>query len=140
LLQLTNVRDDALPQVHQLMFDDKSIDDQDLADLARWKKLDVVCVYRANITDEGLALLGRVTRLTHLHVHDCAGVTDAGLQHLWKLHRLEQLNVVNTSATEAGAAKLHESLPNCLVMIAQPGGTFHQFEPGQTKGKDGGEP
>ena len=133
LLQLANVRDDALPQVHFLSLDNKSINDQALADLARWEKLDRMSVRRASITDDGLALLARLTRLTYLHVEGCAGVTDAGLQHLRKLHRLEQLNVVNTSATEAGAAKLHESLPSCLIIVGQREGVFHQFEPRQTK-------
>ena len=43
-------------------------------------------------------------------------VTDAGLEHLKGLQNLKYLRIEGTDTTEAGAAKLRESLPNAEIV------------------------
>jgi len=140
LRQLANVSDDALPQVSQLWLDIDSIDDQAISDLERWKKLDSLVILHAGITDDGLAHVGRVTTLRHLHLEDCTGVTDAGLKHLRNLHRLEVLCIFNHNTTHSGGARrLHELLPNCGILVDQFPGAPYVRGPRHTKRAGSGE-
>jgi len=138
LRQLANVADDALPQVSQLWLDNDSIDDQAISDLDRWGKLESLVILHARITDRGLAHLGRVTTLRHLHLEDCTGVTNAGLKHLSNLHRLEVLCIFDNSTTISGGAQLHELLPNCGIVVDQFLGRPYVRGPRQAEGQGRG--
>jgi hypothetical protein len=43
-------------------------------------------------------------------------VTDAGLEHLKGLSRLQQLWLVSTKVTDAGVKKLQQALPKCRIV------------------------
>ena len=62
-------------------------------------------VSKTQITDAGLAEIGKLGNLTRLHLEK-TGVTDAGMPHLAKLSKLEYLNLYGTKVTDAGVAEL----------------------------------
>ena len=90
------------------------------------------------VTDHGLAQLGRLGALTHLHVEGCPDVTDAGLVHLRNLEHLQFLAVRYTGVTAAAGAELQQFLPNCLIILVQRDGEFYEGGPVPTF-HDGGD-
>ena len=62
-------------------------------------------VSKTQITDAGLAHIGKLTNLTRLHLEK-TGITDAGLPHIAKLEKLEYLNLYGTKVSDAGIANL----------------------------------
>ena len=62
-------------------------------------------VSKTQITDAGLADIGKLTNLTRLHLEKTA-ITDAGLTHVAKLEKLEYLNLYGTKVTDAGLKNL----------------------------------
>ena len=63
----------------------------------------------ANVTDEGLLVIGGLPNLAKLHLENTQ-ITDAGLAHLSALDKLEYLNLYGTQVTDAGLEHL-KSLP-----------------------------
>jgi uncharacterized membrane protein len=57
------------------------------------------------ITDAGLATVGKFPNLTRLHLNRTA-ITDAGITHLARLSHLESVNLYGTKITDAGLASL----------------------------------
>jgi len=60
---------------------------------------------RTKVSDEGMAHIGKLGRLTHLNLNR-TGVTDAGLKHLGDMRSLEWLNLYGTGVTDAALADL----------------------------------
>ena len=59
------------------------------------------------ITDESLAILGRMSTLERIELYECLRVTDAGLGHLAALPELRELHVhASTRVTLAGTRVL----------------------------------
>jgi len=83
-----------------------SFGDQQLAELApiadqiAW--LDIA---RTKVTDNGLAVVAKMTGLTKLHLENTS-VGDAGMAHLAELKNLEYLNLYKTQVGDAGLEKL----------------------------------
>ncbi|MBO9591480.1 MAG: hypothetical protein J7599_01140 [Niabella sp.] len=67
-----------------------------------WLKLE-----DSKITDEGLAVIAKLTQLTRLQLANTK-ITDAGLAQLRSLQQLQVLNLVGTAVTEKGLASLKE--------------------------------
>jgi len=65
---------------------------------------------RTQVTDDGLAKLAELPKLTRLHLEHTA-VSDAGLAHLAGLEELRYLNLFNTSVSDAGLEHI-AGLPN----------------------------
>jgi len=84
----------------------KEYGDKDLDLLApvveqvRW-----VDLARTQVTDKGLAHVGKMKNLTRLHLEN-TGVGDAGIEHLKNLDQLEYLNLYGTKVSDAGLMKL----------------------------------
>jgi hypothetical protein len=68
-------------------------------------RVEVLSLYRKNVTDDDLKEIGK---LYHLKVLCLAGnaVTDQGLRHLATLSELQELDLSRTKVTEAGLAIL----------------------------------
>ena len=61
----------------------------------------------SNVTDRGLAYLAGFDKLRCLHVGIGGGkITDAGLNHVAKLHRLEELSISGKDITDAGMSQI----------------------------------
>jgi hypothetical protein len=78
-----------------------------LKELSQTRKLSLNGHHGARISDAGLVHLYKLDRLQELCL-DNTGVTDAGLVHLKKLDRLERLSLNNTAITDAGLKHLKE--------------------------------
>ncbi|MDZ4686403.1 MAG: hypothetical protein SH850_15145 [Planctomycetaceae bacterium] len=72
----------------------------------------------ADLTDDQLALLTRVTSLKTLLI-DGNPITDEGLAHLAPLTSLQVLNVSNTNVTSQGVERLRQALPHCRIIDHQ---------------------
>jgi hypothetical protein len=59
-----------------------------------------------------------MTELEVLNLRN-AKITDAGIDRIFGLRKLKQLNVVNTLLTETGVARLKAALPNARVESGQ---------------------
>ena len=59
------------------------------------------------ITDDDMAILKDMTRLTRLTIDPAGGVTDAGLAHLKRMVRLTELRLPRSQVTDAGLAHLN---------------------------------
>ena len=58
--------------------------------------------------------IGKLTKLSWLTLVDNP-ITDADLEHLKSLKRLEKLDIRETKVTKVGVAALKQALPNCKV-------------------------
>jgi Leucine-rich repeat (LRR) protein len=108
---LVHLRD--LPQLTELDLSLTKISDEGLRQLN--PKLTNLGLRWTAITDAGLAQLAqRLPNLTHLQLVKTP-ITDAGLQHLGKLSKLTGLHLGETKVTAEGVKKLQADLPKCKV-------------------------
>jgi Leucine-rich repeat (LRR) protein len=70
---------------------------------------------RSRITDEGLAAIGNLHRLEGLNLVDTS-IGDPSIEELKKLNSLEWLNLSATNISDAAARELRTALPNCDVI------------------------
>lgn len=70
---------------------------------------------KVEISDAGLANLASLQKLQALIIVNCAGITDAGLDHIKKMSNLKRLELSHTQVTDAGFASLKAALPNCEI-------------------------
>jgi len=70
---------------------------------------------RNRLTDGALAALAALPALEHLNLYGNAAITDSGLATLAGSGSLRELYVWQTSATEAGVARLREQRPELTV-------------------------
>lgn len=68
-------------------------------------------IYRVQLTDRDMKLIGKMTELTYLSIYGAA-ITDEGLLSLDSLTNLRYLSVRGTEVTEEAGKKLQEKLPN----------------------------
>jgi hypothetical protein len=104
------------PNLRVGFFSGCAITDSGLERLADWQKLEELHLHNcAKITDAGLAHLHGLPNLTFLRLlQENAGtmpVTDAGLEYVAGLHRLQVLMIVSIPVTDDGLAQLH-GMPN----------------------------
>lgn len=142
----------------QIRLDRAPVTDADLQQLDGLEdKLERINLSRTDISDQGLALLGKMQRLVQLrlashritdagmaHLKPLAGlrflhligapVGDRGLETLHVLRRLESVYLDGTRVTEEGIVRLLEALPNVHVHLDQrhhpldPHGSDHQHD------------
>lgn len=77
-------------------------------------RLQILTLSGNRITDDGLAMIGRMPNLEELDL-DATDVTDAGLVHLQALKKLKSLSLGGTLVTPRGASKLQSALPGLEV-------------------------
>ncbi|MBC8326373.1 MAG: hypothetical protein H8E27_12190 [Verrucomicrobia subdivision 3 bacterium] len=78
------------------------------------EKVEVLLLFRTQITDAGLKEVAKLQKLKTLSLFRTQ-ITDAGLKEVAKLHHLEGLNLLGTQVTKAGVAELKRALPNCKI-------------------------
>jgi hypothetical protein len=84
----------------------RSFGDADMAQLRGLTQLRRFGLCGARITDAGLEYLTELTKLQELHLAYCEGLTDAGLERLKGLRKLQFLNLVETEIDDAGLERL----------------------------------
>jgi AcrB/AcrD/AcrF family len=88
--------------------------ESELAQVAKFDRLEFLAVGDANVTDASMASLGRLTRLRFLDLEN-RPITDAALVHLEALTGLEVLSLERTPVTDAGLVHL-KGLANLRVL------------------------
>lgn len=97
--------DDAAGEAVSASFTGTKVTDEDLAYVARLKRLKVLYLCDTQVTDAGLAHLSGLTKLEELVLRQTQ-VTDAGLVHLAGLPKLERLYLNRTNVRDAGLKHL----------------------------------
>lgn len=82
------------------------ITDVGLARIASHRKLGVLSLRGAAISDDGLRHLAGLKSLEYLTLANCHAITDAGLKHLAVLKNLKHLGLAGTSVTGPGLEHL----------------------------------
>ncbi len=85
-----------------------TVKDDAMKELARFKQLTSLHMYKVHVKDAGLKELVPLNKLTFLGLQTCAGVTDAGLKEVAKLEQLTsfELSAAGTRVKEAGLKEL----------------------------------
>ncbi len=87
--------------------------------IGRMEMLSRLDLSATKITDAGLESLRSLKKLEYLGLFGTK-VTDAGLESLKSLKDLHELRLDGTSVTEEGERSLEEALPNCTVFWSPP--------------------
>ena len=95
------------PALMTIAFDRSDIGDDDLAEIAKVKKLVGLFLSYTNVTDKGLPHLVSLSNLKNIRLSNTA-VTDEGVKSLVSLKALVQLDLSNTSVGDAALATLSE--------------------------------
>ena len=85
-----------------------------LAELARLRRLRVLDLNGANVTDESLRYLQGLDQLEKLNI-SFTYVTDEGIRHVMSLRNLRELDLSYTNCSDDGVKTLRQSLPNCNI-------------------------
>lgn len=97
---------DYVDYVEGVGFEGETITDDDLATLRNLPRLTSAAIEDApNVTDAGLAHLAALGKLDHLYLN-CPQITDAGLVHLRGLHMLGHVHLESDYITDAGLVHL----------------------------------
>lgn len=115
------------------------INDDELAAIESFQKLETLEIWQTNLGDAGLAHIGKLANLKSLDISICPNVTSAGMTALVPLSKLETLNLSQTgiddtaldtlsamhqlksldvrltNVTDAGVAKFQAAVPDCKV-------------------------
>jgi len=74
----------------------------------------------ASINDETLAMLARLTNLGQLWLNGDIAITDAGLDHLKRLHQLRDLSLADAPVSAEAVQRLRRALPACEIRWEPP--------------------
>ena len=97
-----------------LMLTHSPLTDEGLASMQNMPRLSALRVGFTDVTDTGLSNLSALSALENLELRN-TGVTDAGLEHFRTLKNLRVLSLEHTKVTGAGVARLQKALPNCRI-------------------------
>ena len=103
---LYNIKD----QVVNLRMTNMPIKDNDLIKLMPFKNLSTLQIEKSDITDEGMAIIGKITSLELLNIYGTQ-ITDSGLANLKSCKNLKTIYLWKTNTTHAGMANLQKALP-----------------------------
>jgi len=106
--------DDFFDSVAGVLFSRADIGDDDLPCLSRLTDLQVLMLHDTQISDVGLVHVQGLTNLEVLLLRNTR-VTDAGLVHLAGLNKLKRLELHGTQVTDKGLDELRQTLPNCNI-------------------------
>jgi hypothetical protein len=98
--------DDFVCSVSSVRFVGDPVNDTALVAIGALRELRIVTLERTSITDEGLRGLVGLERLVSLGIGGAPNITDAGLEHVGRLHSLESLNLCAHAITDKGLGHL----------------------------------
>ncbi|MDR1383912.1 MAG: hypothetical protein LBJ67_08730 [Planctomycetaceae bacterium] len=93
------------PSLTSVAFDHSDVNDEDLAEIVKVKRLNVIFLSNTAVTDKGIALLGQLTALRNIRISNTS-LTDDGLKPLGQLKQLKNIDLSNTSVGNATLALL----------------------------------
>ena len=82
---------------------------------AELASLDTLSLENSRVSPRLIARLESL-HLSELWLDNCTGITDEAIEKLVRLKSLTHLRIPGTSISAAGAARLRDALPNCLIM------------------------
>ena len=95
------------PALTSIAFDKSDINDNDLVEIAKAKKLIGLFLAHTNITDKGMPQLANLTNLTNIRLSNTA-VTDEGIKPLVSLKALTRIDLSNTAIGDDALATIAE--------------------------------
>lgn len=104
-----------LEQMEQIYIEQTQVTPQGLQDLQRCSRLSYLGIDGHQLNDGTATLLAAMPNLRMLNVVG-AEVTDAHIRRLHGMQQLNQVMLVQTSATAEGMAALRSSIPGCIVL------------------------
>jgi hypothetical protein len=110
----------AFDRLNGLYLHNSKVSDAGLKRVRSQSHLDLLWLQNTQVTDSGLAHLTGLTQLRELSLDYCRRVTDDGLEHLKGFKELKKLTLTETRVTDAGVARLKQSLPNCDITFRMP--------------------
>ncbi len=120
-LSETNISGDGLaalkklPSLRNVSLKRCQLATEDMALLSGLENLEMLGFDHTSVGDEHLALLDNLPKLRVLWLSGCKDVTDASLERIGQFQSLQTLYLHASSISEAGAAKLRKTLPQCQV-------------------------
>ena len=99
---------------------DPGFTDAGLRKLRGLNELQSFTSHKARFTDDGLRELTLHPKLKTLHLYtddDRLPITDAGIQHLHKLKKLEWLILETSNLSNGAVEELQRALPKCEIWI-----------------------
>jgi uncharacterized membrane protein len=100
----------AAAQISELNLQDADLDDNELANLAKFTELTRLRLSRNSITDRTVVALAAMPHLERLNLYANPGVTDASIDALAAIGSLRRLDVWRTKISEEGMARLRPDL------------------------------
>jgi Leucine-rich repeat (LRR) protein len=88
------------PSLTSVAFDRSDVNDDDLAEIVKVKRLNVIFLSNTAVTDKGIALLERLPALRNLRISNMP-ITDDGLKPLGVLKQLKNIDLSNTNVGNA---------------------------------------
>ncbi len=102
----------AAPQIIELNVQDAGLDDDELANLAKFTELTRLRLGRNEITDRTVAAFASMPHLERLNLYANTGITDASIDALAAIRSLRRLDIWRTKISEEGMARLRELRPD----------------------------
>jgi len=97
--------------------------DEGVAVLGRLQKLRQVALAGSKVTDKGLVVLASLPKLEVLNLNG-TGVTDKSEKLFMALPSLKILRIEGTGVTRSTASRLREAMPNCTVFWTKSAGVL----------------
>jgi uncharacterized membrane protein len=102
----------AADQIVELNLQDADLDDDELANLAKFTELTRLRLSRNSLTDRSVVALASMPRLERLNLYANPGITDASIEALAGIASLRRLDVWRTKISEEGMARLRSLRPD----------------------------
>ena len=113
---LLNELEPVLQQLSLLDLGNTDVTDEGLAQIGKFPNLRRLHPKNTLVSDAGLQQMAGLSNLEYLNLYG-TGVTDSGLQELKSLNNLRKLFVWQTNVTEKGAKQLREILSDIDIYI-----------------------
>jgi hypothetical protein len=102
----------AADQIVELNLQDADLDDDELANLAKFTELTRLRLSRNSLTDRTVAAFASMPHLERLNLYANPGITDASIDALAAISSLRRLDVWRTRISEEGMARLRTLRPD----------------------------
>ncbi len=102
----------AADQIVELNLQDADLDDDELANLAKFTELTRLRLSRNSLTDRTVAAFASMPHLERLNLYANPGITDASIDALAAIPSLRRLDIWRTGISEEGMARLRTLRPD----------------------------